>query len=103
MTSCVAALTMYIRYRRLCDLHGDATTAISIVEQQTEALSIAMNALGLVERKNAYLTVPTYDSSFPVRPGPFLRWFLLTFVAPQASEIGKLSSWGSINNWATKR
>ncbi|KAL5508105.1 hypothetical protein ACEPAH_5723 [Sanghuangporus vaninii] len=62
-----AALTMYIRYRRLSDLHGDATTSISIVEQQAEALSIAMNALGLVESKNAYLTVPTYDASLPPR------------------------------------
>lgn len=54
-----AALTMYLRSRKLADLPRDPISPLAYVEQQLEALSIAMNALGLVEGKNTFLVVST--------------------------------------------
>ncbi|EJD01293.1 uncharacterized protein FOMMEDRAFT_158427 [Fomitiporia mediterranea MF3/22] len=62
-----AALTMYIRYRNLSELPVDSTMPLALLEQQAETLSVAMNALGLVETKNAFIVVPTHESSLPPR------------------------------------
>ncbi|KAF8974708.1 nucleoporin Nup120/160-domain-containing protein [Flammula alnicola] len=53
-----ASLTMYQRARKLQDVITDATSFISLAEDQLEALSVAINALNLVDEKMAWVLMP---------------------------------------------
>ncbi|KAG5654657.1 hypothetical protein H0H81_009905 [Sphagnurus paluster] len=54
----IAALAMYQRARKLHDLINDATSFASLAEEQLEGYSIAINALSLVDQKNAWVLLP---------------------------------------------
>ncbi|THH12327.1 hypothetical protein EW145_g80 [Phellinidium pouzarii] len=62
-----AALTMYIRSRKLSELQGEASASVDLAQQQAEALSIAINALGLIDGRNASITMPVQTSTAPPR------------------------------------
>jgi hypothetical protein len=49
---------MYQRARKLHHLIGDPTLFFSLVEDQLEAYMVAMNALSLLEKKNAWILFP---------------------------------------------
>ena len=53
-----ASLTMYQRARKLEDVITDATSFVSLAESQLEALSVATNALSLVDVKSAWVVMP---------------------------------------------
>ncbi|GLB33440.1 putative nucleoporin Nup120/160 [Lyophyllum shimeji] len=53
-----AALAMYQRARKLQDLIHDPTSFASLAEEQLEAYLVAINALSLVEPKNAWVLLP---------------------------------------------
>ena len=53
-----ASLTMYQRARKLEDVITDATSFVSLAETQLEALSVATNALSLVDEKSAWIVMP---------------------------------------------
>jgi nuclear pore complex protein Nup160 len=55
---CIASLTMYQRARKLQDVITDVTSFIALAEDQLEALSVAVNALNLVDEKNAWVLMP---------------------------------------------
>lgn len=54
----IASLTMYQRARKLQDVITDVTSFIALAEDQLEALSVAVNALNLVDEKNAWVLMP---------------------------------------------
>lgn len=54
----IASLTMYQRARKLRDITVDAASFVSLAEDQLEALSVAINALCLVDEKSAWILVP---------------------------------------------
>ncbi|KAI5124761.1 hypothetical protein M0805_005395 [Coniferiporia weirii] len=62
-----AALTMYIRSRKLSELQGDPTTSLDLAVQQAEALSITINSLSLVEGKSPCILVPVQRVGMPSR------------------------------------
>jgi hypothetical protein len=66
--SSAAALVMYQRARKLQNLINDPTSFSSLAEAQLEAYVIAINALSLVDAKNAWvvLSVPP-ESAHEVR------------------------------------
>jgi hypothetical protein len=49
---------MYQRARKLHDVITDSTSFVSLAEDQLEALSVAINALHLVDEKNAWILMP---------------------------------------------
>ncbi|KAF5387735.1 hypothetical protein D9615_000062 [Tricholomella constricta] len=53
-----AALAMYQRARKLKDLISDPTSFASLAEEQLEAYNVAINALFLVDQKNAWVLLP---------------------------------------------
>ncbi|KZW04416.1 hypothetical protein EXIGLDRAFT_743861 [Exidia glandulosa HHB12029] len=53
-----AALTMYLHARKLGDLMGDPSTYEDLATWQIQALLVAINALGAVEPRNAWFTIP---------------------------------------------
>jgi hypothetical protein len=53
-----ASLTMYQRARKLEDVITDATSFVSLAESQLEALSVATNALSLVDEKSSWIVMP---------------------------------------------
>ncbi|KAF8076014.1 nucleoporin Nup120/160-domain-containing protein [Lyophyllum atratum] len=53
-----AALAMYQRARRLQNLINDPTSFASLAEEQLEAYLVAINALSLVDQKNAWILLP---------------------------------------------
>lgn len=57
---------MYIRFRKLSDLQADSLAILTSMEQQIDALAIAINALSLVEGKNPSVVVPAQGSTLPV-------------------------------------
>lgn len=50
---------MYQRARKLHRLVGDPRTFLELAEEQLESYMIAMNAISLLERKNAWIVMPT--------------------------------------------
>src|ERR1700733_15367140 len=54
----VAALTMYQRARKLHDLINDPSSLVVLAEEQLEAYLVAMNALSLLDRKSAWVSMP---------------------------------------------
>jgi Na+-translocating ferredoxin:NAD+ oxidoreductase RnfA subunit len=56
---------MYQRARKLQDIVTDAASFVSLAEDQLEALSIAINALYLVDEKAAWILMPLIPD--PVR------------------------------------
>ena len=54
----IAALVMYQRARKLQHLINDPTSFSSLAEAQLEAYTVAINALSLVDEKNAWLVLP---------------------------------------------
>ncbi|TFY51621.1 hypothetical protein EVJ58_g10469 [Rhodofomes roseus] len=53
-----AALTMYQRARKLGALIGDLSDFVSLTELQLEAYVVGMNALALIDQKNAWIVLP---------------------------------------------
>ncbi|KAI0951956.1 hypothetical protein AcW1_004182 [Taiwanofungus camphoratus] len=53
-----AALTMYQRARKLATLIGDPVNFINLAELQLEAYVVSMNALALIDQKNASIVMP---------------------------------------------
>lgn len=49
---------MYQRARKLASLIDDRSQFINLVELQLEAYVVAMNALSLIESKNAWIVMP---------------------------------------------
>jgi nuclear pore complex protein Nup160 len=49
---------MYQRARKLQDLINDAVSFASLAEDQLEGYNIAINALSLVDQKNAWVLLP---------------------------------------------
>jgi nuclear pore complex protein Nup160 len=49
---------MYQRSRKLQDIIVDATSFVSLAEDQLEAFSIAINALYLVDEESRWILVP---------------------------------------------
>jgi nuclear pore complex protein Nup160 len=63
---------MYQRARKLQNLINDAVSFPSLAEEQLEAYNIAINALSLVDQKNAWVLLPisvdiTHEVSIPFR------------------------------------
>ncbi|KAF9481999.1 hypothetical protein BDN70DRAFT_875624 [Pholiota conissans] len=58
-----ASLTMYQRARKLQDVITDVTSFIALAEDQLEALSVAVNALNLVDEKNTWVLMPIVDTT----------------------------------------
>lgn len=58
LNSFAAALTMYLRSRKIQDLGNDTSGVIELAEQQREACMIAINALSLLSRPSAWFTIP---------------------------------------------
>jgi hypothetical protein len=54
----IAALAMYQRAKKLQDLINDPTLFASLAEEQLEAYLVAINALSLVDQKNAWVLLP---------------------------------------------
>lgn len=64
----LAAMTMYLRARKLSELQGDLAQLselqgdpaqlVSLAEQEVEALAVSMNALSIIEAKSAWIVVP---------------------------------------------
>ena len=54
----LASLAMYQRARKLEDVITDATSFVSLAESQLEALSVATNALSLVNEQSAWIVMP---------------------------------------------
>lgn len=54
----LAAMTMYLRARKLSELQGDPAQLVSLAEQEVEALAVSMNALSIIEAKSAWIVVP---------------------------------------------
>jgi nuclear pore complex protein Nup160 len=54
----LASLTMYQRARKLEDVITDASSFVSLAESQLEALSVATNALSLVDEKSTWIVMP---------------------------------------------
>lgn len=54
----IASLTMYQRARKLRDLITDNRSFIALAEDQLESLSVAINALYLVDEKSAWILMP---------------------------------------------
>lgn len=54
---------MYQRARKLRDVITDSTSFVSLAEDQLEALSVAINALHLVDEKNAWILMPVVPDS----------------------------------------
>lgn len=57
---------MYIRSRKLGVLRNEPSISLDLVEQQLEALNVALNALSLIDATNAYIIVPSQSSGPPV-------------------------------------
>ncbi|KAH9482452.1 Nuclear pore complex protein Nup160 [Psilocybe cubensis] len=53
-----ASLSMFQRARKLRDVISDSTSFIALAEDQLESLSVAINALNLVEDKSAWILMP---------------------------------------------
>jgi hypothetical protein len=53
-----AALVMYQRARKISNLLGDPTNFSDLAELQLEAYVVAMNALSLLDQKNAWIAIP---------------------------------------------
>ncbi|KAG5644918.1 hypothetical protein DXG03_007383 [Asterophora parasitica] len=53
-----ASLAMYQRARKLQDLISDPTSFASLADEQLEAYNVAINALSLVDQKNAWVLLP---------------------------------------------
>ena len=49
---------MYQRAKSLQDLISDPSTFIYLAEEQLEAYMVAINALSLLERRNAWIAMP---------------------------------------------
>ena len=49
---------MYQRARKLEDVISDATSFLAFAESRLEALSVATNALSLVDEKSAWIVMP---------------------------------------------
>jgi hypothetical protein len=49
---------MYQRARKLHDLINDPSTLVTLAEEQLEAYLVAMNALSLLDRKSAWVSMP---------------------------------------------
>ena len=64
----LAALVMYQRATKLSTVTTDLSQFISIVEQQLEAYAVSMNALSLLDQKNAWIVLPiSSETSQPAR------------------------------------
>ena len=87
-----AALTMYLRSRKLADLPLDPTSPLAYAELQLEALSIAMNALSLVEGKNTFLVVSSPSVGVPV----CLRIDCMFLSSLTLHRLAKGESWATI-------
>lgn len=61
--SFIAALAMYQRARKIQDLIHDPQMFSSLVEEQLEAYSVAVNALSLVDPQNAWILLPITPES----------------------------------------
>ncbi|CAA7259487.1 unnamed protein product [Cyclocybe aegerita] len=75
-----ASLTMYQRARKLADAIKDATSLVSLAETRLEALSVAINALHLVDEKTAWILVP-------VIPDPSRKLQKLSKYIPESKYI----------------
>ncbi|KAI0317893.1 hypothetical protein OF83DRAFT_1171570 [Amylostereum chailletii] len=61
-----AALVMYQRARKLGALAKDPKQYLVLTDQQLEAYTVAMNALALLDQKNAWIVLPiSYESGQP--------------------------------------
>lgn len=83
---------MYQRARKLAVLIEQHHAFRDLAEQQLEAYIIAMEALALVDRKNAWIVIPvTAETEHEVRGPLFVRFpvelsLIGTFIAPQKKE-----------------
>lgn len=53
-----AALTMYLRSRKIQELSQDISDTVGFAEQQRDACMIAINALSLLSRSSAWFSIP---------------------------------------------
>jgi hypothetical protein len=91
---------MYQRARKVQELIYDPETFSSLAEEQLEAYSVAMNALSLVDHKNAWMLLPiTPDSVHEV--GGYLVYTLcyLRISAPETPKTIKAYSRRPIFSW----
>ncbi|KAF7301595.1 hypothetical protein MIND_00725000 [Mycena indigotica] len=69
-----AALVMYQRARKLQDIiASDITAAPTLVSQQLQALTIAINSLSLVAQKNAWFLLPVSSTEYAREQPPHKR------------------------------
>jgi len=54
---------MYQRAQKLKDPIGDPSLIVSLGEEQLEAYLVAMNALSLLDQKNAWIVMPVYGET----------------------------------------
>lgn len=65
---------MYIRSRKIAEMRTGLGSSSELVEQQLEALSVAINALNLVDHDSAYIVISSLVSNAPVS-NIFLDWY----------------------------
>lgn len=56
-----AAMTMYQRARKLSSLAGDLAEFHTLADLQMESYLVSINALSLVDSKNAWFVMPASD------------------------------------------
>lgn len=54
---------MYLRARKLSEASADLSTLVIMAEQQAEALLLAVNALSLLDKRNAWIVAPLFAGS----------------------------------------
>jgi len=60
-------LAMYLRSRKLSELHSGPLASVALAEESAESLVVAINALRLLDCKNPHIVVPANATSAPPR------------------------------------
>ena len=80
----LASLTMYQRARKLEDVITDATSFVTLAESQLEALSVATNALSLVDEKSTWVVMPVMPDAVSKNRLLFYFW---SYAFPRLANV----------------
>lgn len=88
-------MTMYQRARKLEDVITDSASFVSLAESQLEALSVATNALSLVDEKSAWIVMPVMPDA--VSEPTYCFTYGLTFsLGSKTSKTFKIRTRGQV-------
>jgi len=90
---------MYQRARKLRDIITDPQTFLTLAEDQLESLSVAINALYLVDEKSAWILMPVIPD--PVCRRPYSIMFHNSFPARHVHAKNYPSIYPSLNTSPT--